>query len=124
MENYIPDQSIYKCVQELDCDCLDKIKEEVMNWVVDKTDFLDKKIDKKFWSMIDYKSMSKTCPTIVKYMYSIKIPIRQITVGILTEALHDGFMLHNGAPPYNFKDRKSTRLNSSHTDISRMPSSA
>ena len=28
------------------------------------------------------------------------------------------------AVPPNFKDRKSTRLNSSHTDISRMPSSA
>mgnify|MGYP003345260162 CR=1 FL=1 len=26
--------------------------------------------------------------------------------------------------PYKFIDRKSTRLNSSHTDISRMPSSA
>ena len=28
------------------------------------------------------------------------------------------------SPPYNTLDRKSTRLNSSHTDISRMPSSA
>ena len=30
----------------------------------------------------------------------------------------------NGFIKENIKDRKSTRLNSSHTDISRMPSSA
>ena len=30
----------------------------------------------------------------------------------------------NQADPRNLSDRKSTRLNSSHTDISRMPSSA
>ena len=103
MENYIPDQSIYKCVHELECDRLDQIQEEVMNWVVDNTDFLNEKKEKSFWRMIDYKNMARVCPSIVKFMSSVKIPIRQITVGLLTESMTDGFTLHNGAPPYNFK---------------------
>ena len=36
--------------------------------------------------------------------------------------LNERLALHYGVP--NVRDRKSTRLNSSHTDISRMPSSA
>ena len=43
MNNYIPDQSKYKCVHELECDNLDKIQEEVMNWVADNTHFLEEK---------------------------------------------------------------------------------
>ena len=103
MENYIPDQSIYKCVHELECDNLDRIQEEVMNWVVDNTDFLDKKEDTKFWHTIDFKNLARVCPSILKFMSSVKIPIRQITVGLLTEAQTNGFVLHNGAAPYNFK---------------------
>jgi hypothetical protein len=103
MKNYIPDQSIYKCVHELECNNLDKIQEEVMNWVVDNTHFLDEKKETKFWHVIDYKAMARVCPSILKFMSSVKIPIREITVGLLTEALTDGFTLHNGAPPYNFK---------------------
>ena len=42
--------------------------------------------------------------------------------------LRDGVKWHDGEPftaeDVKFTDRKSTRLNSSHTDISRMPSSA
>ena len=104
MIDYIPDQSIYKCVHELECDNLDKIKEEVMNWVVDSTYFLDEKKDKKFWHVIDYKHMGRTCPSLLKFMHKVRIPIRQITVGLLTEGMNtDGFVLHNGAPPMNFK---------------------
>ena len=38
--------------------------------------------------------------------------------GILNQCIHNGFGLHT------FQDRKSTRLNSSHLKLSRMPSSA
>ena len=37
---------------------------------------------------------------------------------------HDGMGAATSVSEELFKDRKSTRLNSSHTDISRMPSSA
>ena len=46
----------------------------------------------------------------------------------LNRADHDSYYLgySNGVlwPVFHYRDRKSTRLNSSHTDISRMPSSA
>jgi hypothetical protein len=104
MKNYIPDQSKFKCIHELECDNLDSIKEEVMNWVVDNTHFLDEKKELKFWHVIDYKQLGKTCPSLLKFMAKVKIPIREITVGLLTEAMNkSGFWLHNGAPPYNFK---------------------
>ena len=104
MIDYIPDQSIYKCLHELECNNLDKIKEEVMNWVVDNTHYLDEKKEKKFWHVIDYKDMGRTCPSLLRFMASVKIPIKEITVGLLTEGIGtNGFKLHNGAPPMNFK---------------------
>lgn len=103
MIDYIPDQSIYKCVHELPCEALDRIKEEIMNWVVDNTSFLDEKKETKFWHIIDYKALGKVCPSLLRFMASVKIPIREITVGLLTEAHTNGFTLHNDAPPNNFK---------------------
>jgi hypothetical protein len=103
MQDYIPDQSIYKCVHELECDNLDRIQQEVMNWVVDNTNFLSGNKDRSFWHKIDYKHLGKVCPSILKFMSKVKIPIRQITVGLLTDVMTDGFVLHNGAPPMNFK---------------------
>ena len=103
MINYVPDQSNIKCIHELECDVLDKIQEEIMNWVVDNTNFLDEKEDMGFWKKIDYKAMARVCPGLLKYMASIKIPIREITVGLMTESMTNGFTLHNGAPPLNFK---------------------
>jgi len=103
MINYIPNQNIYKCVHELECDSLDLIQQEVMNWVVDNTDFLSESSGKKFWHQIDYKQMGRVCPSLIKFMAKIKIPIREITVGILTENMKTGFELHNGSPPLNFK---------------------
>jgi hypothetical protein len=104
MINYVPDQSRFKCVQELECNTLDQIKEEVMNWVVDNTHYLDEKKEKKFWHQIEYKQMARVCPSLLRFMTKIKMPIRQITVGLLTESMGTaGFVLHNGAPPLNFK---------------------
>ena len=46
----------------------------------------------------------------------------EVKVGALLGRIAEG--AGSGAPRPTAKDRKSTRLNSSHTDISRMPSSA
>ena len=104
MQDYIPDQSIYKCMHELECETLDKIREEVMNWVVQNTNFLNEKTVKNFWHQIDYKNMGRVCPSLIKYMASIKLPIGQIAVGLLSESrATTGVILHNDAPPHNFK---------------------
>ena len=104
MQDYIPDQSIYKCVHELECDNLEQIQQEVVDWVEQNTNFLHEKNARGFWHQIDYKSMGKVCPSLIRFMASVKIPIRQITVGLLTETMSkNGFVLHNGAPPKNFK---------------------
>jgi hypothetical protein len=103
MIDHIPNQNIYKCIHELECDSLDRIQEEVMNWVADNTNFLNNSQEKEFWHQIDYKHMAKVCPSLLRFMIKIKIPIREITVGILTENMKSGVVLHNGAPPLNFK---------------------
>ena len=99
----IPDQSKYKCVHELDCPNLKDIQREVLDWVKTNTTFLQNKTDDSFWHKIDYKDLAKTSPSLLQFMKSVKIPIREITVGLLTEALNTGFQLHHGAPPLNFK---------------------
>ena len=52
---------------------------------------------------IDFKNLARVCPNLLRFMSSVRIPIREITVGLLTETMTNGFVLHNGAPPYNFK---------------------
>ena len=103
MISYIPDQSIYKCLYELKCEPLAQIQSEVLEWVKQETNFLEDRTSRGFWHKIDYKSMAKVCPSLLRYMNSIKIPIREIVIGLLTESMTNGFVLHNGAPPYNFK---------------------
>ena len=48
------------------------------------------------------------------------------TVGLLTKAEKEGGMVYESGwvTKKGWKDRKSTRLNSSHSSVSRMPSSA
>lgn len=103
MHYNIPDQSVYKCIHELECDTLEKIREEVMNWVSQNTDFLNKKIN-NFWHRIDYKNMGRACPSLIKYMASIKLPIGEIALGVLAESRATiGHKLHYDVPPHNFK---------------------
>ena len=51
-------------------------------------------------------------------------PQRIFDIGCGTGVGGAAWALHHGGAPAIIGDRKSTRLNSSHTDISRMPSSA
>jgi len=99
----IPDQTNFKCVHELECNTLDKIREEVMNWLAEHTDFLEQVQDNGFWKTIEYKSMARACPSLLQYLYSIKTPIREISVGLFTEGMTDGVTLHHDSPPLNFK---------------------
>lgn len=101
---YLADQAKkFKAVQELECEPLPKIQEEVLEWIQKKTNFMNDTSSTTFWMKIDFVDLAKTSPTLLNYMKSIKMPIRQITVGLLNEAISSGFILHHGAPPLNFK---------------------
>jgi hypothetical protein len=103
-ENYPSDPVKVKTHYELECGVLDKIQEEILHWVDKNTNFLNEKEDSEFWKKVEYKNLGKTCPSLMNYMKSIRIPIREITIGLLTESMRDsGFGLHIGAPPLNFK---------------------
>lgn len=104
MKHYIPDQSGFKCLHELDCPELPQIQQEVLVWIDNNTEFLTNTSDRMFWKQIDYKDMGRAVPSLLKFMRRIKVPIREITVGLLTQAMRDtGFVLHHGSPPLNFK---------------------
>jgi len=103
-KNYPSDPKKFKTHHELQCNVLSKIQEEILHWVDKNTNFLNEKEDLEFWKKIQYADLGKTCPSLLKYMKSVKIPIREITIGLLTESMqHTGFGLHIGAPPLNFK---------------------
>lgn len=102
--DYPNDPKKFKTHHELDCPVLDKIQEEILTWVDTNTNFLKEKEDKTFWHLIDYKNLTRTCPSLLKYMSDIKIPLREITIGLLTESMQDqGFKLHMDNPPLNIK---------------------
>ena len=89
---------------ELECNSLGNIQDEIIDWVSKNTNYLNDVSDVQFWKKIEYKDLGKRCPSLMNYMKSIRMPIREIVIGLLTEAMRDdGFILHIGAPPLNFK---------------------
>ena len=72
-----------------------------------------------------YTSATKTLYKVVQREWQVIFAsvFVMLLMVILTASM--GYLFEHEAQPDKFeKDRKSTRLNSSHTDISRMPSSA
>ncbi len=103
MIDYLGDQTKNKAVHELPAHNLDTIKKQVLDWVSDNTDFLDDKKSNGFWMKIDYKDLARSCPSLIEYFKHVRIPVQEITVGLLTEAMTDGFVMHHGSPGRNFK---------------------
>ena len=103
MIDYLGDQTKHKAVHELPVYNLKDIQKEVLHWVEKNTNFLDDKTSKGFWMKIDYKNMARSCPALIKYFRHVKIPVQEITVGVMTEVMTDGFMMHHGSPGRNFK---------------------
>ncbi len=103
MLDYLGDQTKHKAVHELPVHNLDDVKKEVLQWVEANTDLLDDKSSKGFWMKIDYKNMARSCPALIEYFKHVGIPVQEITVGLLTEAMTKGFVMHHGSPGRNFK---------------------
>jgi hypothetical protein len=102
--NYPADTTKMKTHHELECPSLPKIQEEVLTWIDDNTEYLRDSTDTGFWHMINDVNMVRHCPSLIKYMKSIKIPLREITIGVLTEGMKDdGLVLHMDNPPLNIK---------------------
>jgi len=103
MLDYLGDQTKHKAVHELPVHNLDHIKKEVLEWVEGNTDLLNDTSSKDFWMKIDYKDMARSCPSLIEYFKYVRIPVQEITVGLLTEAMTKGFVMHHGSPGRNFK---------------------
>ena len=103
MIDYLGDQTKLKAVNELPVYNLEDIRKEVMGWIEKNTDFLNDKTSTGFWMKIDYKDLARSCPSLIRYFKHVKIPVQEITVGVLTESLTDGFTMHHGSPGRNFK---------------------
>ena len=74
-----------------------------MAWIEKNTNFLEDKTSKGFWMKIDYKNLARSAPALIEYFKHVRIPIQEITVGVLTEVMTDGFVMHHGSPGRNFK---------------------
>ena len=103
VEGYPSEPKKQKPYHELECTVLPQIQEEVMLWVKQNTDFFSTKSE-AFWHKISGGSMGRACPTLMSYMKSIKTPLREIAVGVLTDTMKDdGLLLHIGSPLYQAK---------------------
>lgn len=102
--DYPSDPRTTKTHHELDCPVLGNIQDETMSWVEKNTNFLKDAQDTSFWHQIDGPDMARHCPSLLKYMKSVNIPIREVSVGVLTESMkQDGLVLHLGNAPLNIK---------------------
>lgn len=103
MIDYLENQTQYKAVHELPEHNIKNIQQQVMQWIRTNTGFLEDRTSKGFWMKVDYKDLARNCPALIEYFKYVKIPIQEITVGVLTEVMTKGFVLHHGAPGRNFK---------------------
>jgi len=103
MIDYLGDQTKNKAVHELPVYNLKDIQSEVLRWIGSNTEFLNDKTSKNFWMKIDYKDLARSCPALIKYFKHVTIPVQEITVGVLTRSMTDGFVMHHGSPGRNFK---------------------
>ena len=103
MIDYLGDQTKTKALTELPVYNLEDIRKEVMGWIEQNTDFLNDKTSIGFWMKIDYKELARACPSLIRYFKHVKIAVQEITVGVLTESMTDGFTMHHGSPGRNFK---------------------
>ena len=103
MLDYLGDQTKHKAVHELPVHNLDDVKTEVLRWIDVNTGILDDRTSTGFWMKIDYKSMARSCPSLIDYFRHVGVPVQEIVVGLLTEAMTSGFTLHHGSPGRNFK---------------------
>lgn len=101
--DYLGDQTKNKAIHELPVFNLVDVQKEVLEWIRHSTGFLEDKTSMGFWMKIDYKDLARSCPALIKYFKHVRIPIQEITVGILTEAMTEGFIMHHGSPGRNFK---------------------
>ena len=101
---YPSDKHKYNTHHELECPTLGKIQEETLEWVQAKTNFMNIPLDNSFWHHIADVDMARHCPSLIKFMKSINTPVREITIGVLTESMNkSGLTLHMGNPPINLK---------------------
>lgn len=95
-----------KPYHELTCPVLDDIRQEVLEYLKERIpEFLDPEWnDINFWQKINSSDLAKACPSVLKYMKSLSIPIREISIGVLPRVLKDdGVTLHIGEKPKNIK---------------------
>ena len=91
-----------KPYHELECPQLKQIRTEVIDWL--KKNIPDYKTKKGFWHRIDYKDLARKCPSILEWCKFIRVPAREISVALLTEAMAGkGVPLHVGAKPLIIK---------------------
>jgi len=101
--DYLGDQKKYKAYHKLPVHNLKQIQTQVMVWIRNNTDFANDKTSTGFWMKIDYKDLARTAPALMEYFKHVRIPIQEITVGVLTEKMSNGFVMHHGSPGRNFK---------------------
>ena len=98
MLDYLGDQTIHKAVHELPVHNLEVVKSDVLRWIDANTNILEDRSSTGFWTKIDYKDMARSCPSLIEYFRHVGIPVQEIVVGLLTEAMTNGFGLHHGSP--------------------------
>lgn len=106
MEYYADQPWTLKPYHELDCPVIDDIRREVLTYLEQKIPtFLDPDWDDiSFWQKINSADLARACPSVLKYMKELNIPVREISLGVLPRVLKDeGVVLHIGEKPKNIK---------------------
>jgi len=93
-DNYPSDTDKELAYAELECPTLAEIQQEVLSWLRQNTNLLESADDKSYWHTIQGTDIVRACPKLVEYMKSIKTPIREIAIGVLTQSMQTGLHLH------------------------------
>jgi len=88
----------------IDCNYIDTIKQQVVEWCKANTDFFEK-TSPRFDRFVNYKHLVKLCPALGKFIMDLKIPVKEIQFGVMTEnrRMLTPLPLHVGEWPQDIK---------------------
>lgn len=93
-----------KPYQEIECPMLEDIRREVLAWMARATPYLTDREDPRLDRPIDdQKDFIRSCPSLVKYMSLIKVPMRRFHFLIIPPHRTNPLELHVGEHPENIK---------------------
>ena len=86
-----------KCFVELECDCLDDIQSQALEYLKEQTNLLESKPDEP-WCKIDFRQIIKNSPALIDWCRKMRFLPHEVSF-IISHDEHSGLGIHTDEGP-------------------------